>query len=124
MSPTSATIPPAFAATPGVVTADDACPSGACFDVSVAVRANTKWQLQATLTSALPNFNVAWVESRSPFVSHQMATGVYQTVAAGNGALNQNVALLFNANSTTGKGDVPTAAQLAAVLSYRVIAAP
>ncbi|HEY2165078.1 MAG TPA: hypothetical protein VGH04_13855 [Gemmatimonadaceae bacterium] len=37
----------------------------------------------------------------------------------------QNVALLFNANKTTGQGGVvPTAAQLAAVLSYRVIAAP
>ncbi len=35
------------------------------------------------------------------------------------------ITLLFNANKTTGKGGfVPTAAQLAAVLSYRVIAAP
>ncbi len=47
---------------------------------------------------------------------------VAQRVLAGAGL---KVALLFNANKTTGKGGfVPTAAQLAAVLSYRVIAAP
>jgi hypothetical protein len=47
-------------------------------------------------------------------------------VNRGGGATSgQNAALLFNANKTTGKGGfVPTAAQLAAVLSHRVIAAP
>jgi hypothetical protein len=127
---TSVTISGAFVATPGPVTENsfqaNPCNPGACFDAPVTVQANSKWQLQVTLNPAPTNFIVVWVESRSPIVTHSLTAGVYQTVASGTGATpGQNVALLFNANKTTGQGGfVPTAAQLAAVLSYRVIAAP
>jgi hypothetical protein len=126
----SVTVSGTFAATPGPVTQNsfqaNPCNPGACFDAPVTVQANSKWQLQVTLNPAPTNFIVIWVESRSPIVTHSLTAGVYQTVASGTGATpGQNVALLFNANKTTGQGGfVPTAAQLAAVLSYRVIAAP
>ena len=126
----SVTVPGAFVATPGPVTQDafqaNPCNPGACFDAPVTVQANSKWQLQVTLNQDPTDFLVIWVESRSPIVTHPLTAGVYQTVASGTGATpGLNVALLFNANKTTGKGGfVPTAAQLAAVLSYRVIAAP
>ncbi len=126
----SVTVPGTFTASPGPVTQNslqgNPCNPGACFDAPVTVHANSKWQLQVTLNPAPTNFIVIWVESRSPVVTHQLTAGVYQTVASGTTATpGQNVPLLFNANKTTGKGGfVPTAAQLAAVLSYRVIAAP
>jgi hypothetical protein len=126
----SVTVPGTFTATPGPVTQNsfqaNPCNPGACFDAPVNVQANSKWQLQVTLNAASTDFIVIWVESRSPIVTHELTAGVYQTVASGTTATpGQNVALLFNANKTTGKGGfVPTAAQLAAVLSYRVIAAP
>lgn len=127
---TSVTIPGAFVVTPGPVTQNsfqaNPCNPGACFDAPVTVQANSKWQLQVTLNPAPTNFFVIWVESRSPIVTHSLTPGVYQTVATGTTATpGQNIALMFNANKTTGPGGfVPTAAQLAAVLSYRVIAAP
>ncbi len=120
----------AFSASPGVVTQNslqgNPCNPGACFDAPVTVKANTKWQLQVTLNPPPTDFIVIWVESRSPVITHQLTAGTFQTVASGTTVTpGQNVALLFNANKTTGKGGfVPTAAQLAAVLSYRVIAAP
>jgi hypothetical protein len=126
----SVTVPGTFAATPGPVTQNsfqaNPCNPGACFDAPVTVQANSKWQLQVTLNPAPTNFLVIWVESRSPIVTHALTPGVYQTVATGTTATpGQNIALMFNANKTTGPGGfVPTAAQLAAVLSYRVIAAP
>jgi hypothetical protein len=126
----SVTIPGVFTATPGPVTQNsfqaNPCNPGACFDAPVTVKANSKWQLQVTLNPAPTDFIVIWVESRSPIITHQLTAGVYQTVGSGTTATpGQNVALLFNANKTTGKGGfVPTPAQLAAVLSYRVIAAP
>ncbi len=126
----SVTVPGTFSATPGPVTQNsfqaNPCNPGACFDAPVTVQANSKWQLQVTLNPAPTNFFVIWVESRSPIVTHSLTPGVYQTVATGTTATpGQNIALMFNANKTTGPGGfVPTAAQLAAVLSYRVIAAP
>jgi hypothetical protein len=91
----------------------------------VTVHANTKWQLQVTL-AATADFVILWIESRSPSVTHELTAGAYQTVASGATATAaQSVPLLFNTNKTTGQGgSMPTAAQLAAVLSYRVIAAP
>jgi len=127
---TSVTIPGAFVATPGPVTQNafqaNPCNPGACFDAPVTVQANSKWQLQVTLNPDPVNFLVIWVESRSPIITHPLTAGVYQTVATGTTATGGlNVPLMFNANKTTGPGGfVPTAAQLAAVLSYRVIAAP
>jgi hypothetical protein len=127
-STVTASIPGVFAAIPAAIAVaqDDACAPGACFDATVTVRANDKWLLQVSLATAATDFTVTWVESRSPIVAHQLTGGAYQTVASGSAAtLGQNVALSFNANTTTGKGGLtPTVAQLAAVLSYRVIAAP
>ena len=116
--------------TPGLVVQNPdstaPCIPGACFDASAIVHANTKWQLQVTLDPAPADFVVIWIESRAPSIAHQLTPGVYQTVATGTTSTSAlTVPLLFNANKTTGKGgSVPTAAQLAAVLSYRVIAAP
>ena len=127
---TSVTISNTFVAIPGPVTQNafqaNPCNPGACFDAPVTVQANSKWQLQVTLNPAPTDFFVIWVESRSPIITHPLTAGVYQTVASGTGPTpGQNIALLFNANKTTGPGGfVPTAAQLAAVLSYRVVAAP
>ena len=126
----SVTIPGVFTASPGVVTQNsfqaNPCNPGACFDAPVTAKANSKWQLQVTLNQVPANFIVIWVESRSPIITHQLTAGVYQTVATGITATpGQAIALMYNANKTSGKGGfVPTAAQLAAVLSYRVIAAP
>jgi hypothetical protein len=126
----SVTISPTFSAAAGPVTQNsfqaNPCNPGACFDAPVTVKANNKWQLQVTLNQTPANFTVIWVESRSPIVTHPLTAGVYQTVASGTTATpGQAIALMYNANKTSGKGGfVPTADQLAAVLSYRVIATP
>ena len=126
----SVTIPGVFTTSPGVVTQNsfqaNPCNPGACFDAPVTVHANSKWQLQVTLNQTPANFTVIWVESRSPIITHSLTAGVYQTVASGTTATpGQAIALMYNANKTSGKGGfVPTPAQLAAVLLYRVIAAP
>jgi hypothetical protein len=102
------------------------CDPGACFEATVMVRANTKWRLQIALTSTPPDFTVTLVASLLPFVTQQLSAGDYQTVVTGPIRTNGQPVLLFlTANKTKAKGAfVPTAAQLASVLSYRVIAAP
>ena len=101
------------------------CNPGACFDATTTVHANRGWQLQVTLTSTPETFIVFWIE-KPQNLPHPLTAGVYQTIATGTGATPaQTISAMYNANKTTGKaGAVPTAAQLAAVLTYRVIANP
>ncbi len=121
-------MPGVFGATPGAVVQDSpsGCEPGVCFDVPVTVRANSKWELQVTVTPASSGLTIGWVESRSPLTTHQLTPGTYLMVASGSTATPaQDIALMFNVNNTTGEGgSVPTPAQLAAALSFRVIAAP
>ena len=118
-----------FAVTPGSVTQNslqaNPCNPGACFDAITTVKANQKWQLQVTLNQTPANFYVNWIQTPQN-VQVRLAAGTYVTIATGTGSTpSLNVSNMYNANKTTGPGGiVPTAAQLAAVLSYRVIAAP
>jgi hypothetical protein len=101
------------------------CNPGACFDAATTVHANRGWALQVTLNQTPDNFIVSWIETPQN-LPHPLTAGVYQTIATGTGATPaQSLSSMYNANKTTGKGGaVPTAAQLAAVLTYRVIANP
>jgi hypothetical protein len=101
------------------------CNPGACFDGTTVVHANRGWKLQVTLSLTPANFTVFWIE-KPQNLQRPLTAGVYQTIATGTSATPaQTISSMFNANKTTAKGGiVPTAAQLAAVLSYRVIADP
>jgi hypothetical protein len=101
------------------------CNPGACYDATTTVHANRGWQLQVTLSQTPANFTVAWIEKPQD-APHPLVAGIYQTIATGSSATPaQGVSAMYNANKTNGKGGaVPTASQLAAVLSYRVIASP
>jgi hypothetical protein len=89
------------------------------------VKANQKWQLQVTLSQTPNFFYVNWIQ-KPQNIQVRLAAGVWQTIGTGTGSTpSLNVSNMYNANKTTGPGGfVPTAAQLATVLSYRVIAAP
>jgi hypothetical protein len=101
------------------------CNPGACFDAITTVHANRGWQLQVTLNQTPANFTVCWISlpSNQPF---PLTPGVWQTIATGTTATpSQQLSSEYNANKKTGPGGiVPTAAQLAAVLTYRVVAFP
>jgi hypothetical protein len=125
----SVTIGGTFSVSAGAVTQNglqaNPCNPGACFDAITTVQANRGWQLQVTLTQTPANFIVAWIEKPQNIV-HPLTAGTYQTIATGTGSTpSQSISSMYNANKTTGKGGaVPTASQLAAVLTYRVIASP
>ena len=118
-----------FAVTAGSMTQNNLqanpCNPGACFDANTTVQANRGWQLQVTLTETPANFVVAWIEKPAN-IQHPLTAGIYQTIATGTGSTpSLTTSSMYNANKTTSKGGaVPTAAQLAAVLTYRVIASP
>jgi len=126
---TSVTIPGTFSVDAGAVTQNslqaNPCNPGACFDAIATVHANRGWQLQVTLSSTPPTFTVAWIEKPAN-IPHPLTAGTYQTIATGTGSTpSLNVSSMYNANKTNGKGGaVPTAAQVGAVLTYRVIASP
>jgi hypothetical protein len=122
------TVGGAFSVTIGSVTQNslqaNPCNPGACFDAITTVHANQRWQLQVTLAQT-SDVIVYWIEQPGNIV-HPLAAGVPQTIATGAAATPaQQLSSMYNANKTTGKGGfVPTAAQLAAVLTYSVIASP
>jgi len=101
------------------------CNPGACYDGSATVHANHGWKLQVTLSSTPANFTVSWIE-KPQNLPHPLTAGVYQTIATSTTATPaQTIGEMFNANKSSGKGGaVPTAAQVAAVLVYRVVANP
>jgi hypothetical protein len=103
------------------------CNPGACFDGTTVVHANRGWQLQVTLSSTPANFTVRWIEKPGN-IPRPLTAGVYQTIAIGTSSTPaETISSMFNADKLTGRGGggfVPTAAQLAAVLTYRVIAFP
>lgn len=118
-----------FTVIPGSVTQNsqqaNPCNPGACFDAVTTVKANQKWQLQVTLSQTPESFYVSWIQ-KPQNIQVRLTAGVWQTIGTGTGSTpSLEVSNTYNANKTTGKGGfVPAAAQLAAVLSYRVIAAP
>ena len=123
------TIGGTFAVTAGSVTQNgqqaNPCNPGACFDAITTVQANQKWLLQVTLNQTPANFYVNWIlkPQNTPV---RLEAGTYVTIATGTGSTpSMSISNMYNANKTSGPGGfVPTPAQLAAVLSYRVIAAP
>lgn len=123
------TIDGTFAVVPGSLVQNskqaNPCNPGACYDAAPTVRANRGWQLEVTLSQTPPDFIVAWIQTPSNS-AHPLAAGTYQVIATGAGSTpGQVLSIMYNANRITGKdGIVPTAAQLAAVLSYRVVASP
>ena len=125
----SVTVGGTFAVTPGSVTQNsqqaNPCNPGACFDALTTVQANQKWQLQVTLNQTPANFYVNWIQMPQN-VPVRLSAGTYVTIATGSGSTPAlQISNEYNANKTIGPGGfIPTAAQLAAVLSYRVIAAP
>ena len=126
----SVTIGATFSVNTGSVTQNsqqaNPCNPGACYDALTTVYANRGWQLQVTLTENPANFTVRWISlpSNQPFT---LTAGVWQTIATGTTATpSQQQSSEYNAAKKTGApgGFVPTAAQVAAVLTYRVIANP
>ena len=101
------------------------CNPGACFDATTTVHANRGWQLQVTLNQTPAFFNVRWISLPSN-EGFPLTAGVWQTIATGTTSTpSQQFSSEYNANKNTGPGGfVPTAAQVAAVLTYRVIAFP
>jgi hypothetical protein len=125
----SVTVPATFTVIPGSVTQNsqqaNPCNPGACYDATTTVKANQKWQLQVTLNQTPQFFYVNWIQAPQN-VQVRLAAGTYVTIATGSGSTpSLDISNEYNANKTSGPGGfVPTAAQLAAVLSYRVIPAP
>ena len=123
------TIGGTFSVAAGAVTQNsqqaNPCNPGACFDAVTTVQANQKWQLQVTLSQNPDKFYVNWI-LKPQNTQVRLSAGTYVTIATGTGSTpSLSISNMYNANKTTGPGGfVPTAAQLAAVLSYRVIAAP
>jgi len=101
------------------------CNPGACYDAATNVHANRSWQLQVTLSETPANFYVNWIQ-KPQNAQVRLNAGTWQTIASGTTSTpSQALSSMYNANKTTAKGGfIPTAAQLAAVLSYRVIANP
>ncbi len=101
------------------------CNPGACYDAATNVHANRSWQLQVTLSETPANFYVNWIQ-KPQNAQVRLNAGAWQTIASGTTSTpSQALSSMYNANKTTAKGGfIPTAAQLAAVLSYRVIANP
>lgn len=110
------------------------CSPGACYSGTVTARGNRGWQLQVKLATAPGTFTVAYVQATVPpgvqainkGTQTWLNTATWVTVATSTSpAAGSAVGLLFNANRTSGRdGVVPTAAQLAAVLAYQVVAYP
>ena len=129
----SVTVSGAFAITPVapalVQTTQQAglCNPGFCATGSLTVQANSRWQLQVRLKPAAPtSFYVNWI-TPTPNQLHVRlgATTWYTIQSAATVSANTAVALRFNANKVTGNNSVvPTAAQLASYLEYRIIALP
>ena len=123
------TIPGTFSVVPGSVvqnaTQGNPCNPGSCYNATATVNGNAKWRLQVTLSQTPQNFTVTWIQTPGNQL-FPLTAGVYQTIATGTAATaNQVISILYNANKTTGKGGaIPTGAQVAAVLLYRVIANP
>lgn len=125
------TIGGTFSVNTGAVTQNglqaNPCNPGACYDAITTVHANRGWQLQVTLNQTPENFTVRWIEQPAN-IGHPLTAGVYQTIATGTAATpSQTLSSMYNADKFTGKGGggfIPTAAQVAAVLTYRVIAFP
>jgi len=123
------TIGGTFSVNTGTVTQNsqqaNPCNPGACFDAITTVHANRGWQLQVSLNSTPANFTVRWISLPSN-QGFPLTAGVWQTIKTGTTATpSQQFSSEYNANKTSGPGGVvPTAAQLAAVLTYRVIAFP
>ena len=125
----SAVVNGTFSVTPGALVQNtqqaNPCNPGACYDAATNVHANQAWQLQVTLNQTPANFYVNWIQTpqNAPV---RLNAGTWQTIASGTTSTpSQALSSMYNANKTTAKGGfVPTAAQLAAVLSYRVIANP
>jgi len=123
------TIGGTFSVNTGTVTQNsqqaNPCNPGACFDAITTVHANRGWQLQVSLNSTPANFTVRWISLPSN-EGFPLTAGVWQTIKTGTTATPaQQFSSEYNANKTSGPGGfVPTAAQVAAVLTYRVIAFP
>ena len=122
-----ATVPTILGATAGEVQPsaqrDGPCANSSCFETSVIVRANTRWQLQVVQRQPLANASIDWLGADASQTAHRLAVGMYQTVATGQTAsFSQSVSLSFAARDSLGAPI--SAAQLAASLDYRLVALP
>lgn len=137
-STNSVTIGGAFAFTASPLTQNaqsgNLCSPGACYTGTVTARGNRGWQLQVRLASAPATFYVNYVQTTAPAsaqavnsgVQTRLTTSTWLTVATGAGATGgAPVGVQLNANKVPGNtGVVPTAAQVAAVLAWQVVAHP
>jgi hypothetical protein len=118
-------------------TAGSACNPGACFRGTITVRANSRWQLQLKTTAPDPaGYKVAHVSASGPAGIAYYTPGSpdelssqdtrWKTVASGTGATaGAGITLnLLTIKAGGRSGTVPTAAQLQAVMMYRVVALP
>lgn len=110
------------------------CSPGACYVGTATTTANIGWQLQVKLATNPTGFTAAFVQTTAPASAQAVNSGVrtvlntstWLTVARGTApTAGTPIGVMFNANKTNGnQGFVPTGAQLAAVVQYRVIAYP
>lgn len=110
------------------------CSPSACYFGTVTASGNSAWKLQVRLASNSSAYSVNYIQTTVPQsqqsvndgTSIPLNTATWVTVASGTTATaGVGVNLLFNARKSPGKnGIVPTGAQLAAVIAYRVVASP
>jgi hypothetical protein len=110
------------------------CSPGACYVGTLTTRGNRGWQLQVRLASNPATFYVNYVATTAPASAQAVNSGTqtrlnttsWLTVATGAAATaGSPIGVQLNANKVSGNtGVVPTAAQLAAVLAWQVVAYP
>lgn len=129
----SVTVPGAFAITPiapslaQTTGQANLCNPGFCAAGNLTVQANSRWQVQVRVKPAAPTtFYVNWITPAPTQTQVRLDKINWYTIRTGTTvSSNTAVALQFNANKVTGNtGVVPTAAQLASYLEFRIVALP
>lgn len=110
------------------------CSPGACYAGTVTAKGNSGWKLQVRLASAPGTFTVFYVQTTVPAnvqavnsgTATSLNTTTWVTVATGSSATaGAAIGVMFNARKGSGNtGIQPTGAQLAAVVTYQVVANP
>lgn len=103
------------------------CSPGECFSLFVATRANARWQLQFRLRMPTQGFTVDLSTPASPALpSRRLVFGVWTPTNVTGIATRGKTAevTLYTARMPGPSGRVPTVAELAPLLEWRVVPAP
>lgn len=101
------------------------CNPGACYSGTATVRANQAWVAQVRVRPTAPSsFTTAWI---APGATQAVRlTTTFMAIASGSApSTGSPLPLMFSAAKAQGRGGaVPSAAQLAGYLEFRVVGAP